>query len=494
MVRLLRTAHGPKEGWAIPTLLAVPIILTTGVATSFGAEPGPRVRIERIDGTGSEGSWIGAKDGGISFRAAAGEETATVDELAAVEFQPEQAAAVAEVQFLLDDGGDFGGAILAERPDAVLARTPLGELELRFDRLAGIRFARPAVFPRAEEQFRGALAQRLPGQDILVSRGEEDVKSLRGRLESLDAARGTFALSATSRTFPIDKVYGIAFAAGAADRAPIPVQVRLTDGSSFGGRLKSSDEKFVRMATSFGKDVELPLERIASLRFESGRVVYLSDLSPVSEHAEGLLHAPWPYRFDLNVAGGPLSISGRVFRKGVGVHSYTALTYELDGTYESLAATIGIDDAVRPRGNVTFRVLGNKEVSGRASALSPSPSEGEGGGEGATSAGRPALRVPLPPISVPQTDSPGGDTTARKENERGPSNPTEQADGAKSAVLFESGTLGGTEPPRDVLIDVRGVRLLTLVVEYGEGLDLSDYADWGAARLIKPSSRAAKSN
>jgi hypothetical protein len=35
------------------------------------------------------------------------------------------------------------------------------------------------------------------------------------------------------------------------------------------------------------------------------------------------------------------------------------------------------------------------------------------------------------------------------------------------------------------MFDIRGVARLTLEVDYGEGLDLSDHADWANARLLR---------
>ena len=107
-------------------------------------------------------------------------------------------------------------------------------------------------------------------------------------------------------------------------------------------------------------------------------------------------------------------MGGRVFDNGLGVHSRTELDYQLDRGYESLVATIGIDDAVRPAGSVVFRVLGDGKV------------------------------------------------------------------------LLDSGVVTGKDPPRDVNVNVVGVSTLTLVVDYGDELDLSDQADWGGARLLKP--------
>ncbi|MHC4094159.1 MAG: NPCBM/NEW2 domain-containing protein, partial [Planctomycetota bacterium] len=86
------------------------------------------------------------------------------------------------------------------------------------------------------------------------------------------------------------------------------------------------------------------------------------------------------------------------------------------GQFERFCATIGIDDSVRPRGNVVFRASGDDNV------------------------------------------------------------------------LFDSGLIGGSDEPQDIRLAVQGVSELTLMVDYGEQMDLADHADWAAARVI----RAAK--
>lgn len=48
-----------------------------------------------------------------------------------------------------------------------------------------------------------------------------------------------------------------------------------------------------------------------------------------------------------------------------------------------------------------------------------------------------------------------------------------------------SGRVRGDEPARSLKLDVRGVRTLTLAVEPGEDLDLSDHVDWADARLLR---------
>jgi hypothetical protein len=52
-------------------------------------------------------------------------------------------------------------------------------------------------------------------------------------------------------------------------------------------------------------------------------------------------------------------------------------------------------------------------------------------------------------------------------------------------VLWEATNVRGGEEPREVLVDVSGVRELSLDVGFGEDLDLSDHACWALARLIR---------
>jgi hypothetical protein len=52
-------------------------------------------------------------------------------------------------------------------------------------------------------------------------------------------------------------------------------------------------------------------------------------------------------------------------------------------------------------------------------------------------------------------------------------------------VLWDARNVVGGGEPREVLVDVTGVRALSLHVGFGEGLDLSDHACWAMARLIR---------
>jgi NPCBM/NEW2 domain len=52
-------------------------------------------------------------------------------------------------------------------------------------------------------------------------------------------------------------------------------------------------------------------------------------------------------------------------------------------------------------------------------------------------------------------------------------------------VLFQEVHVRSGDEPREVSVDLDGVRVLELVVEYGADLDLGDHVIWGMARLVR---------
>ena len=59
--------------------------------------------------------------------------------------------------------------------------------------------------------------------------------------------------------------------------------------------------------------------------------------------------------------GGPITIGGVVFDRGVGVHAPSRISVDLAGRCSSFLADVGLDDEVDDRGSVTFTVLGDGE-------------------------------------------------------------------------------------------------------------------------------------
>ncbi len=388
------------------------------VAQDSAVVAGVPVTIEKIDGTVVEGRWGGGESGdAVKVETSAGVQELRLDDLARVVFSRTAGIpATGGTFFHLADGGLLVGNLLGSEGDSLVGRTSLGESTyLAFERLAGVELARRDEFPEAARRFAASLSDRLAAKDVLITRDtDDDVTTVRGRVVSLDPVTGKFALGGSVRSFQTEKIFGLVFAAGSSRGERYPATLRLRDGTEVSGAIERATRDRISFTTSLGSSTEVRLDRVLEIVVHSPRLVYVTDLSIQSESSEGRLHPGWSVGVDRNVSGGVLAIAGREFERGLGMHSKGEVRYSLDGAYELFVATIGLDDAVRPRGSVVFRVVG---------------------------------------------------------------------DGRE---LFNSGLVSGTDEPGDVRIDVREVKRLTLLVDYGDELDLSDYADWGDARLIKP--------
>ncbi len=98
---------------------------------------------------------------------------------------------------------------------------------------------------------------------------------------------------------------------------------------------------------------------VALYQSYTASAVYLSDLTPTGSPING-----WgPIELDTsngeNVLGdgNPITLNGIVYDKGLGVHAYSEVIYNLAGGYSRFLADVGVDDENTPGGTVIFRVL-----------------------------------------------------------------------------------------------------------------------------------------
>lgn len=139
-------------------------------------------------------------------------------------------------------------------------------------------------------------------------------------------------------------------AAGAAEPGGVPVEVTLRDGSLLVARATSLEGGELALAHGTLGPITLPLGGVLEITFLGGLVRYVSDLEPArATEALGAVYAlEMPHRRDANVLDGPIRLGGRTYRKGLGVHSYSLLEYDLGEGFQRFQATIGLDDSAQP--------------------------------------------------------------------------------------------------------------------------------------------------
>lgn len=258
--------------------------------------------------------------------------------------------------------------------------------------------------------------------DLLVVRKDNAVDYHRGVLRDVTDSMIYFEVEGERLPVKRAKVLGLLYFQTAGRQLPEAI-CRVTDaeGSSWSVRTLNLTPDGLEWTTPVGMTMARPLDGVARFDFSQGKIVYLSELEPeVREWTPyfgagkdlGVLREYFAPKQNRGLYSDPMELGGKIFTKGVAVHSRTRLVYRLPDKFRRLKATVGIDDRVRPRGNARLVIQGDDRV------------------------------------------------------------------------LLET-TLTGAEPPKPVDLDLTGVRRLSIVVDYGEDLDVADHVDLAELRVLK---------
>jgi hypothetical protein len=266
-------------------------------------------------------------------------------------------------------------------------------------------------------------AEILQGEradDLIVIRQKGGLDFQAGVLGDVNGATVSFKLDDETLAVKRARVEGLVYFHKAGRTLPSSF-CRVTDGA--GARLEVQAvelaEGRLKLTTSAGLKLDLPLDQVAAV---NGKIQYLSDLTPESSvwvpyfgRASEPASLAQLYRPRMNEAadGGELRLANKTYAKGLCLHSRTELVYRLPaGQYRMFKAVAGIDDRVRPEGNVRLLISGDGKT------------------------------------------------------------------------LFEA-TLTGHDDPLPLDIDVHGVNRLRILVDFGEGQEVSDHLDLCEARILK---------
>jgi hypothetical protein len=134
------------------------------------------------------------------------------------------------------------------------------------------------------------------------------------------------------------------------------------DGSDLAFSDISIDDRSVSLTSPAMGKVKIGRLNLASVELASDRVTHLSALAPSEKIEEGFFDQTYPHRTNQAVSGNPMKLDGKTYRSGLGLHSFSQLSWDLAGEYRKFVANVGIDDVVRPRGDVTLEILVDGKV------------------------------------------------------------------------------------------------------------------------------------
>lgn len=300
----------------------------------------------------------------------------TMFQVLRVDFARVQGRTHAEHAWVLLANGDRMHFTPTAITDDVLSGTYHEEpIRIPLGRVRGIVLQSPETAD-GQNTVASALATHKGNHDLLLLRNGD---RLTGRFQSLSRTHITMGGTGGGKS-PLTGIRALAFNPRYISFPKPPGAQRLVslaDGSRItANELTTTADGRLRVEAAYGGVIELPLKSVVSLRVLGGKAISLSDLKPLNYESTPFLGGERDLKRDRNARGGRLTLRGREYAKGIGLHSRSRVTYDLDGKYRSFYALVGIDDAARGRGSVRVavvvdgeRVFYSPEITGKSDPL-----------------------------------------------------------------------------------------------------------------------------
>lgn len=229
-----------------------------------------------------------------------------------------------------------------------------------------------------------------PGQRPGDRRANEDVVTLsngdavRGIIAGIEGGKVSVQRPDTTEPLPVpvESIARIQFAATAAPGAVAgdarSFRIRLADGSSLPARAVNLADAKLSVDLGDGKPRPMDLSRVAAIEQVNGPAAWLSGRPPAQSRYAPFFGSSqeYPARMDAAVDGGrELRFGGKTFRRAIGVHSYSSLSWPLDGKYAAFRTQYAVDERL-PHADMTVRVKLDERIvhekrNVRAGTLSP---------------------------------------------------------------------------------------------------------------------------
>ncbi|MGO9109249.1 MAG: NPCBM/NEW2 domain-containing protein [Thermoguttaceae bacterium] len=331
----------------------------------------PQFDVQLLDGSRVSGSLVAWDAARLVVESSAGRTALNAGKLVSVTPQMPPATPTARPAVWVDlvDGSQLAAAeYTAENGRAKIAFSATEVLEVPTAEIDAVRL-QPA------SEATGLEWSRIRGQktrgDVLVTGNSNAIDYHQGAIENVTDSKARFILDGQALGVKRAKIFGlIYFHATAATTLECPYKIVDSRGSRWAAASLKFSEGKIDFTSPGGRTTCRGLDQIVKIDLSCGKIVYLSDLKTDSETC-----TPYPFtvtgkelpsrlefsrvRRDQNLESKSLRILGQVYRKGLALGSRSELAWTLSGKFGRLEGVAGIDDDVRPLGNVRLQILGD---------------------------------------------------------------------------------------------------------------------------------------
>lgn len=249
----------------------------------------------------------------------------------------------------------FAEKVAIAEDSAKLTGTGAGDVEIAVEHLRSLRWVTGAEAALAEQQEKTPSAELDTFVILVNGKGT----AARGVLETLNEEEVAFQFEGESKKVSRKDLQAIVIAQASGEDDKGACEVVMGSGERIEGSLLSLDGEGAKVKVAGDRELQVAAANVAAIKMQSGRVVMLSDLKPASIVQRNIVAPARSFQVNRSIQGNPLRLGKESFAEGLGVASYSALTFELDGKFDRFAAVIGIDQETQGLGNCQFRVLGD---------------------------------------------------------------------------------------------------------------------------------------
>ena len=322
--------------------------------------------LRTVDGRVVEGTLVALTGTNAVMRMETGQQSVRAGDIAAVRFREGS-----EDVLMSAKGGHVlvaaDGSVLAVREmivsNGVLRAVsgPFGGISAPMESLSCILRPNANETPRDVRREIERLGLKRRRTDILVVRGPEGkYLAVDAIVSAIDAERIVVIYDKTESAMRLDTVAALIPALPESTLSAEKPRGRLvcSDGSSvFFSALEAGEDRFAVVNPLLGR-MAVPRPKTAEIRFRTEKLASLSDMAPSEVKETPYFDDEFPWRKDRSVHGAPLSLDGKTYKKGLGLHADCRMAFDLGGRYRRFTALAGIDDDL-PVGKAELTIFGD---------------------------------------------------------------------------------------------------------------------------------------
>lgn len=333
----------------------------------------PRVGGATLSGQSVDGELVRFTGDTIRLKTPMGERDLATGELLELRIQPAPPSRPVDPRrtvVTLTDGSRLSATVVRIVGTTVeLDGIDAAPIKLPVSAVIHMQFGKPAG--KAAELWSELLAKETR-KDLLVIRKGETADYLSGLVGEM-GEKLSFTLDGEVVPVAREKVLGFIYARRPAPRQKPAGFLILTGGDRLATMSVEPKGAVFVVQTPAGAKIDLPARQVEAFDFTFGKLEYLSNLTWRStrytpyiqnsgDREDTIDRELFQPRKDRGLFR-PLSLGGKVYRRGVWLHSKSTVSWRLSGEYRRFQSVIGIDDQVEvPTADVDLKIMGDERV------------------------------------------------------------------------------------------------------------------------------------